>query len=217
MPAAALPPVVARIIQQFQRTESGIVTCRYHRLLKVHAGPSGQTEDFTFDGVYQDGALVAVRMLSYTINGKNASSAQIESAVQSYEHPKPGDVFEAPWRPASAQDYRDVDTGPGAVAFTAIVRSYGHGDGSFTYDTAYNVTSYTYSPTVMPQHARSGTVTGHIAQVLPGYWAMTDESQSYSGSYAIFAAHATLQITQVDFRHFATLSLAQAFIASDHL
>ncbi len=217
MPLGIPPPIVSQVVQQFQRSGEGIVTCRYHRVFNVRAGPSGQTQDFTFDAIYEDGALVEVRMLSYTINGKNASTSQIQSTVQSYEHPKAGDVFEAPWRPAYAKDYNDAEKAPGTITFTATDRSYGHGDGSFRYDATYNVTAYTYSPTVMPEHATQGTVSGQLAEVLPGYWAMTQESQTYSGRYAIFAGHATVQIAQTNFHRFGTLSDAQAFVASDHL
>ncbi len=217
MPVAAPPQIVSKIVQQFRRTGNGIVVCRYHRLFNVHAGPGGQTQDFTLDGIYEDGALVKVRMLRFVVDGRGASASQIQTTVQAYEHPKPGDVFEAPWRPAFENDYRDGVANRDTIMFTALKLSYGHGNGTFTYNAAHDVTSYRYSPTVMPQHATRGVVSGRLAEVLPGYWAMTQENQTYSGSYSVFAGHATVQITQSRFRRFGELSHAERFIAADHL
>ncbi len=194
----ALPPVVARIASEYRRTKRGTVTCLYRRSFSVHAGPSDQTQDFTFDGTYVDGRLVSVRILRYTVNGKRASAAQIRSIVHSYEHPKRGDVFEAPWDPRFMHQYRDVVRGR-TLFFTALNRTYGHGNGSFTYDAHDDVVSYTYTPAVMPQHATSGTVTGRRARVLPGYWAMVGERQTYSGHYAVFGASASVVIMRSGF------------------
>lgn len=199
-----------QIVRQYARTERGVVLFRYHRVFTVRAGPSGQNQDYTFEGVYDDGRLVRARMLRYTINGSAASASQSASVIQAYEHPKPGDVFEAPWDARWESQYRDVRRG-NTIAFTALVTTYGHGNGSFTFDRAGDVTSYAYSPTVMPQHATSGTVSGRRAAVLPGYWAMTAEQQHYSGHYSIFGASATVTLTQSAFQRYA--SLAQALRA----
>lgn len=190
---------------------------RYHRVFDVHAGPSGQHQDFLFDGIYVNGALVKVRMLRYTIGGSSASASQIASVVSGYEHPKPGDVFEAPWSPRYATHYRDAIVRDRTISFTATDASYGHGNGTFTYGARDDVLAYSYAPTVMPQHATSGNVHGIRAQVLPGYWAMTSETQTYLGHYSLFSAAATVSITQSRFRRFSTLRAAQAFVAADRL
>jgi hypothetical protein len=158
--------------------------------------PSGRNEDFIFDAVYQDGRLVRVRMLRYTINKAVASQSQTQSVMRSYEHPKPGDVFEAPWDPRYAQQYRISLRSRRTIAFQAIDTSYGHGNRSFTINRDDDVTSYTYEPTVLPQHATSGRVTGERSAVLPGYWAMTQEHQTYGGHYAIFSGNATVSFSR---------------------
>ncbi|MGH7736253.1 MAG: hypothetical protein ACREMP_00025 [Candidatus Tyrphobacter sp.] len=215
MLSASVPPIVAKISQEYRRTQRGIVAVRYHRVFDVHAGPRRQHEDLLFDGIYVDGTLVKVKVLHYTIGRKNADTKQVAEVVNSYEHPKPGDVFEAPWDPRFMTEYRFTPTPDRTIRFTALDTSYGHGNGSFTYDAGGNVVSYAYSPTVLPAHAKTATVQGLRSQTLANYWAVTSESQSYSGHYSIFAAAATLAVTQSDFRRFANLASALSFVAAD--
>lgn len=210
MLVAALPAAVPAIARVYRSTERGIVTCRYRRVLNVSAGPSAQHRDFLFVGIWVNGVLMKVRMLRYTIDGKAADASQIAGVVSAYEHPKPGDLFEAPWDSRFANDYRDAPYSHRTIAFTATNRSYGHGDGRFTYDAHNDVVTYSYTPIVLPEHATSGTVQGRRAQVLPGYWATTTENQAYGGHYAVFGAHATVQITQSNFRRYSSMSAALA-------
>lgn len=214
---ASLPPLVPSIARAFRSSTRGVVTCRYHRVLTVSAGPSGQRQEFLFDGVWLNGTLTKVRMLRYTIDGRAASASQIVGIVRSYEHPRPGDVFDAPWDPRFMSQYRDRVVSSSTIVFTAVDRSYGHGDGTLTHDARDDVLSYTYAPTILPAHTTAGTVHGQRAQVLPGYWAMTSESQTYIGHYAIFGAHATVAITESSFRRYPSLRAADAAIASDRL
>jgi hypothetical protein len=44
--------------------------------------------------------------------------------------------------------------------------------------------------------------------VLPGYWAVTQETQNYKGTYGLFSAAGTIQITFSDFRRFPDLQSA---------
>jgi len=43
-------------------------------------------------------------------------------------------------------------------------------------------------------------MTDRRAQVLPGYWAVTRETQEYRGSYGPFPAAGTIEVTFSDFR-----------------
>jgi hypothetical protein len=207
---------MTQIAREFAATEPGVVAFRYHRVFQVQAGPSGQHQDVLFDAIAVDGRLVDIRVLRYTIGNSAASAQQIASVVDTYEHPKPGDVFEAPWDPRYLLQYRDARRGA-TIVFTAIDSSYGHGSGRFTCDAHRNVVSYAYAPTVMPEHATSGTVRGRRKEVLPGYWAMTSENQQYRGHYLVFGGSATLSLTESNFRRFASLPAAEAAIEKDRL
>jgi hypothetical protein len=210
MTPSEVPPIVLRAAQQTVRTEAGIVSYRTHRVFDVHAGPSSRHDDMVFTAVYQDGCLVKMRIISDTIGGKQASAQQIAQTEQSYEHPKPGDLFDRPYDPRYVNDYQYEVTADETVHFTAVNRSAGYGDGTFTVDSVYDVASVTYSPTVLPPHATSGTVVDQRAQVLPNYWAVTQETQQYRGHYSIFGAAGNVVITNSAFQRFSTLEAALA-------
>ena len=202
------PPVLTLVAQRFTESTRGIVSFRVRRVFDVHAGPMSRHEDFTLDEVYEDGATVRVRVVSDVVDGKPTSPSAQAALAASYEHPKPGDAFAPPFDQNNFSAYQYQNAGPQRIAFTSSVRDQGHGNGSFTYDGANNVVTFTYQPNVLPPHARSGSVTDRRSEVLPGYWAITEETQEYKGSYAIFSAGATVEFTYSNFRRFASLQNA---------
>lgn len=208
--AAALPAIVTQAAQRTRVAERGVVGVRVHRLFDVHAGPYSRHDDMEFAAVYQDGVLVRMRIIYQRVGGKDTDAATKAQTQQKYEHPAPGDVFQRPYDPRYLDDYDYEVVDPHTVRFKAKVRDAGHGDGTFTIDEASNVVSVQYSPTVMPQYARSGTVTYQRAQVLPQFWGVTKEVQEYHGRYAIFSGGATATITQGPFVRFADLGAAVA-------
>lgn len=194
--------------RRFTQTTRGIVGFRLHRVLDVHAGFSGRHEDLVLSGVYDDGTIVKVRVVSYTIDGKPADATADAEMEQAYDSPKAGDVFEPPFDSRYTDGYSYRQDGSQTIAFTANARDAAHADGSFTYDGAYDVVSYTYQLSVLPPHAHWGEITDRRSEALPSYWAVTEETQNYRGSYGPFPGAATEQVDFSDFRRFADLSSA---------
>jgi hypothetical protein len=205
---AVAPPAVAQVAQQFVETTRGVVGFRLHRVLDVHAAFRSRHEDLVMAGVYDDGAIVKVRIVRYTIDGKRASASDEAAMVQAYEEPKPSDAFEPPFdaRYANAYSYRQKT--PQTLAFTSELRDAAHGDGSFAYDADHNVLWYAYQPNALPPHASSGTILDRRAEVLPNYWAVKQETQQYRGSYGPFHAAATQESDFSDFSRFPDLQSA---------
>jgi len=202
------PPELTLVAQRFAETNRGIVSFHLHWTMDVHAGFSGRREDRLIDGIYEDGTIVKVRVSSYTIDGKPAGDAADAALEQGYEHPNPGDVFNAPFDPRYLSAYQYQSNGPQKIAFTSNLRDAAHGNGSMSCDVADNVVDYTYQPNALPPHASSAEVTDRRSEVLPGYWAVTQEIQQYKGSYGPFPGTGTVQSTFSDFRRFADLQSA---------
>jgi hypothetical protein len=205
---AGAPAVVTQIAQRFAETSHGIVAFQMHRIFDVHGGFSSRHEDLVMNGVYEDGAVVRVRVARYTINGKDVGASEVASVEQSWDHPKPGDVFAPPYDALDLGAYQYRSGGPATIDFTSNVHDAGHGNGTFTYDAQDDVVSCTYEPNSLPPHASSGQITDRRSEVLPGYWAVTQETQQYRGSYGPFAAAGTIEISFSDFRRFANVDNA---------
>jgi hypothetical protein len=202
------PPELTLVAQRFAETNRGVVSFHLHWTMDVHAGFSSRHEDRVIDGIYDDGAIIKVRISSYTIDGKPVGDAAQAALEQGYEHPKPEDLFKAPFDPRYLSAYEYASAGPQKIAFTSSVRDAAHGTGNMSYDAGDNVVAYTYQPNALPPHASSSEVTDRRSEVLPGYWAVTQETQQYKGSYGPFAGAGTVQITFSDFRRFADLQRA---------
>lgn len=202
------PPALAQVAQRYAETSRGVVTFRMHRVFDVHGALQSHHEDLVMDGVFNDGVTVRVHVDTYTINGKTASAAQVSSLEQSWDNPKPSDVFAPPYDPRYLNAYQYQAGSPTTISFTSPVHDPGHGRGSFTHDAQNNVVSITYQPNALPPHATSGEITDLRSEVLPGYWATTQETQQYHGSYGPFPAAGTLQITFSNFRRYPDLSSA---------
>ncbi|HEY9084658.1 MAG TPA: hypothetical protein VIN40_01750 [Candidatus Tyrphobacter sp.] len=154
-----------------------------------------RNDDLIFDGISENGKLVKVRVLRDTIGNRAAPASEIRNLEESYEHPKPGDVFEAPFDPRYVGLYRFRSLRTGTIAFTPIRPAYGRGSGTFSYDARENVVAYSYAPSVLPPHASAGSVQDRRTQVLPNYWAVTLERQTYRGRYGLWSGGASVQIT----------------------
>jgi hypothetical protein len=202
------PPALLQVAQRYEQMSHGVVVFQLHRVFDVHGGFSRRHEDLLMNGVYDDGTLVRVRVVSYSINGKPASASDIAGVEQSWNHPNPGEVFAPPYDPRNLDAYRYQRGGPSTIYFDSTVRDAGHGRGSFTYDAQDDVVGLTYQPNVLPPHASSGEITDLRAPVLPGYWAATQETQQYRGTYGPFTASGTIQVTYSDFRRFPDLQSA---------
>jgi len=210
--AVTVPPLVAAVGRRYVQMSRGVVAFKMHRVFDVHAGPSSRHDDLVLEGVYNNGTLASVRILSDTIGGKAQTPQQIATAEQQWIHPKPADAFRAPYDPRYFGEYHYGPLVPGSVTFASSIDDTAHGSGKFSYDSSQNVTSYTYSPSVMPQYATSGTVTGTRRRVLPGYWAVTQEVQQYVGHYALWKGGATTVYTMSEFRRYPSLSAAVSAI-----
>ncbi|MGC1381639.1 MAG: hypothetical protein WA814_11530 [Candidatus Baltobacteraceae bacterium] len=202
------PPALAQIAQRFQESSRGIVSFSLHRTLDVHAAFRSRHEDQVLQGIYQDGAVVKVRVVSDAIDGKAAPAAEQTAIEERYDHPRPGDAFEPPFDPRYVDAYQYQAGNPGTVTFTSSLRDAAHGSGSFTYDSAGNVLAYTYQPGTLPPYATSATVSDQRAEVLPGLWAVTQETQQYKGSYGPFAGAGTVSIAYSNFKRFSDIQSA---------
>ncbi|MBV8067148.1 MAG: hypothetical protein JO113_04155 [Candidatus Eremiobacteraeota bacterium] len=202
------PPALVQVAQRYAETSRGVVMFQMHRVFDVHSAFQGRHEDIVMRGVYDDGTTVRVKVYSYTIDGKPAGASDVSSLEYSWDHPKPGDVFAPPYDPRYLDAYQYQPGGPSTINFTSSVRDAGHGRGKFAYDAQDDVVSITYEPNALPPHANSGTISDLRSEVLPGYWAIAQETQEYKGRYGPFAASGTMQITFSDFRRFPDLASA---------
>lgn len=208
MDYAAAPPALVRVAQRYLQTTRGVIGFSLHRVLDVSAGFSHRHEDIVMHGIVRDGKVVRVRILSYTIDGRAAGADARAAMAQAYENPGPGQRVALPFDPANFAQYRYRQDGPQTIAFTSNVRDAAHGDGTFTYDGADNVVSCTYAPNALPPHATAGVVVDRRLQVLPHYWAVTQETQEFKGRYGPFAGSASEEVDFSGFTRFPTLDRA---------
>ena len=208
MAVASAPPVLAQVAQRFTQTSRGIVSFRLHRVLDVHAGFSKYHRDIVLAGIYQNGRLVRVRVITYTIDGRPTDLQQQAALAQEYQNPKPGETFAPPFAARNFAAYSYQEQGPGTIGFASALHDAGHGSGTFTYDATHSVVAVTYQPNVLPPHATWGEIADRRAEVLPNYWAVTQETQNYKGRYGPFAGAATEQVDISHFRRFSNLRSA---------
>jgi hypothetical protein len=208
MALTAAPPALEQVAQRFAATTRGIVSYRLHRVLDVRAGFSHRHEDLSMHVITVDGTIVRVRIENYTIDGKAAAAADVQRMTQAYQAPRTGHGFRVPFDPRYESEYQFVAAGPETMRFTSTVRDAAHGNGAFTYDTDYDVVSYTYQANALPPHASWGSITDKREPVLPDYWGLTHETQDYKGSYGPFAGRAHEDVDFSDYRRFADLPSA---------
>jgi len=207
-PPADAPPALLQVAQRYEQSTRGIVVFKLHRVLEAHGGFSSHREDVVMNGVYDDGVLVKVRVSQYAVNGKSANAGAVSALEESWNHPAAGDVFAPPFLADDFDGYAYREGGPWTIDFSSNVHDAGHGNGSFSYDAQYNVVTCTYEPNVLPPHAASGEIVDRRAEVLPGYWAVTQELQQYKGSYGPFSAAGSVQVTYSNFQRFPDLQSA---------
>ena len=212
--AAAVPAIVTQVAQRTEQAERGVVGVRVHRVFDVHAGPYHRHDDLQFSAVEQNDTIVKVRIITQTTNGKETDANTKTQTANRYEHPAPGDLLDRPFDSRYVKDYSYTVVNATTIGFKSLVHDAGHGDGTFTIDSSDNVTSYEYTPNVFPQYTTSGNVTDQRAQVLPNYWALTQELYQYKGHYALFGAAATATITYGNYESFSDLSTALSALAA---
>jgi hypothetical protein len=205
---ASAPPALIDVAEQFAATTQGVVTFQMHRVFDVHDPLRRRHEDLVMNGVYDDGALVRVHVVSYTVDGRPASPGDITSVEQSWNDAKPADVFAPPFDARNFDAYQYRVAGPLTIDFSSNLRDAGHGSGSSTYDAQYNVVSYTYQPNTLPPYAHWAQITDRRAEVLPGCWAPIEETQEYKGRVGPFAGAGLIQIAYSGFRRFPDLQSA---------
>lgn len=203
MALTVAPPTLEQVAQRFTAATRGVVSYQLHRVLDVRAGFSRRHEDLSMHVIAVDETIVRVRIESYAIDGHPASPADSQNMAQAYEAPQIGQRFRVPFDPHYRAEYHFSAMSPVTMAFTSTIRDAAHGNGSFTYDAGYDVVSYTYQPNALPPHASSGTIADKRAEVLPGYWALTHETQDYRGSVGPFSGRAHEDVDFSDYRRFA--------------
>jgi hypothetical protein len=211
---AQVPPAVVAIAQRVHSQEQGAVTYRLRRVFDVHAGPMHRHDERTLEIASDGDTIVKVRVVQELIGGKAADAKQTAQLEDQYEHPNPGDVFHRPFDLRYMNEYTFETVDPQTYRFSSAVHDGSHGNGTFTVDSAGNVVKYEYTPYVLPQYTHSGTISDTRAQVLPNYWFVTQETQQYSGRYAIFGGGASVSITFDSFRRFANAGAAAASLGT---
>lgn len=211
-PPPSPPPAIVQIAQRVQSQEQGSVVYQLTRNFQVHAGPMHRTDQMEMLIASSDGKTVKARIVTDVIGGKAASAQTIAQTENQYEHPKPGDLFHRPFDPRYLNEYTYQQVDSVTWKFTTLVKSSGTGDGTFTLDSAGNVVKYQYSPAVLPQYTSRGTVSDVRSQVLPNYWAVTQETQQYGGHYAIFGGGANVMIDYTQYRHYPDIAAAVAAV-----
>lgn len=207
---AQTPPAIVQIAQRVQGQERGAVVFRLQRIFDVHAGPMHRHDEMEL-AVASDGPhVVKVRVIRALTGGKAADASGIAQIENRYEHPAPLDLFHRPFDPQYTGEYTYEAVDAQTYRFKGSIRDSSHGDGTFSLDAAGNVVKYQYAPAAMPPYAHSGTVAGERAQVLPNFWAVTQETQQYSGRYAIFGGGATASIRYDAFRRYPDVNAAVA-------
>jgi hypothetical protein len=207
---AQTPPAIIQIAQRVQSQERGAVVFRLRRIFDVHAGPMHRHDEMEL-GIASDGPrVVKVRVIRALTGGKAADARGIAQLEQQYEHPAPLDVFHRPFDVQYTGEYAYEAVDAHTYRFKGELRDGSHGDGTFSLDDAGNVIKYQYTPAVMPRYANSGTVIDERSQVLPNFWAVTGETQQYSGHYAIFGGGATVSIQYDSFRRYPDVNAAVA-------
>ena len=204
-----VPPIVSQVAQQTAVDQRGVGTALYTRTFQVHAGVSARQDRLVFTGIYVNGDLKTIYVLTDTLGSVNATPEQIDQVKTQYERPKPADVFHAPWDARYLRDYKYTMVNPTTIGFSSLVTDTAHGSGTFTIDGGKHVTGYQYTMSANWPHATNGTVSGQRAEVLPRYWAVTHEVQQYTGTYGPFKAAAITEIVQSSFRRFANVAAAQ--------
>lgn len=205
---AGTPPAIATIAHRFAETSRGVVGFQLHRTFDARAGFSSRHEDMVMNAIVVDGSISKVRVLSYTIDGKTAGAAAVSDMEHSWENPKPDEAFAPPFDARNLSGYQYQAGVAGTIRFTSTVHNAAHGNGSFTYDAQGDVLSCVYQPNALPPHAKSGEVSDRRAEVLPGYWAVTEETQNYKGSVGPFPGTGTVQVVYSGFQRFADLPTA---------
>lgn len=212
---ADAPPAIVQIAQRAASQERGIVLYRLHRVFDVHAGPSRRHDDFVMAIVAQDARIVKVRVLHAESGGKELDENAKAQLERQYEQPKPSDVFHRPFDPAYLNEYSYQELDPRTYRFTSALRDGSHGNGTLSLDADGNVVRYQYTPNVLPQYAKSGSVANERSQVLPGVWYLIREAHEYRGRYFIFSGGATAVITCDSFESYRDLPSALAALAGN--
>jgi hypothetical protein len=171
-------------------------------------------DERTLEVASDGGTVVKVRVVQELVGGKAADAQQTAQLENQYEQPKPGDVFHRPFDIRYMNEYTFETVDPQTYRFSSSLHDGSHGAGTFTLDSQGNVVRYEYTPYVLPQYTHSGTIVDVRTQVLPNYWFVTQETQQYSGRYAIFGGGASVSITFDSFRRFANADAAAASLGT---
>jgi len=149
-----------------------------------------------------------LRGIKLTQNGREASTADSEAVKQRLQSSTAGWGFSVPFDARHFSEYHYVLAGANTVRFTGVSRDVHHGDGSFSVNAAGDVVRMVYAPSVLPDHATSGTITTERAEVLPSFWATTIETQHYDGRYGPFRGTGDIVSRESHFVRFASRSAA---------
>lgn len=160
--------------------------------------------------VRQNGNLVAIKILSEQSNGNPASSPDVAKDQAKMDRQLPSDDYVLPLTAQGLADYKfgnaactECPSGSEAIAFTSLKRDDEHGDGIAAVDLAsHHVLWLQFSPSAMPSHVDSASITMTFGRALPDLWDVVDEKQRYDGHVLFMHGWAEVKRTYKDYRRY---------------
>ncbi|MBV8491484.1 MAG: hypothetical protein JO199_13235 [Candidatus Eremiobacteraeota bacterium] len=212
-PAVDPKTVVAAAVATLTAERHGVTMNREHYAYGERGpGHNVRNERDELD-LRKDGRLVAIRILSESNNGNPASADQIAKDQAQDDRQLPADDYVLPTTASALSDYQfsagactECPAGSEAIAFTSVVRDDSHGDGLVAIDLASkHVLWMQFSPSVMPSHVDSASVSMTFGRALPDLWDMLGEKSRYDGHMLFIHGYATVERTDSEYRRFASL------------
>jgi hypothetical protein len=210
----SVPAAVELAAQLAARDHVGIVGYRITRTGQISAGPYHRKDDVTLAAIFENDRLIAVRVLSDAVNGRDASAPDRQALEKQLLDGSKKNSFAVPFDARHFDEYRYRVQG-GHVEFVTALRDTQHGDGFFDVSAAGAVVTLQYVPKVFPQYVTGGTVREERAQVLPNFWATVRAAQNYDGKYLFFHGRGAFVTVNSDFHRFASADAARVWLQAE--
>ena len=216
-----VPALVLRAGAVYTANVRGIIGMQRHFSTVVRAGPVHHTEVSDSGQLMSDGAFVNIKYYKIADDGKAFSAQQIaQRDAQTNQDWSVGKIFfKEPYDPRFIGDYvfgppqacTACPTGTVAVTFQSGVKDAQHGSGTMWIEQATGrVDKLTYSPSVPPPHATSGSVTETSGNAMPNVWHVTRIDGSYRGNAFPMTGTGTFTGVFDQFKRFSTKAQGEA-------
>jgi len=206
-----------RAIAVYGREMRGVIVYRRHVEFEMHIGPTSRQDRNDAEIIVVDGLYERLRFVAMFRSGRPLPAPAIagEERDANDELRLGRGFFKEPYDAHYADDYHisgvkcdQCAAGESAVAFESDVHDAQHGAGMLIVDAAGHVTSETYTPYVLHEHATSGTIVETSEEAMSGLWAVSHIDERYKGRVAMITGSAVLQTTRDHYRRFTRLDEA---------